>query len=160
MDKMKTLFAIIALSLGCISGSLADYMIPQMSAALPRITDILDVEVTSMNKEGHASIKILKAYKSSKHPAKVITGTDLSCTGGSPKMFGMKSGQRYIVLLTGNNLYEERSYFPVQLKEGVPHCQPGWYGGKTWLKCNAEWIPLKEFESKVAAAMSKGSIGR
>lgn len=153
---MKTWLAILAVCLGFMPCSRADYMIPQMSAALPRITDILDVKVVSMNDKGHAKIEILKAYKSSKRPAKVIIGTDLSCTGGSPKMFGMKSGQRYIVLLTGNNLYEERSYFPVRQHDGITQCNPGWYGGETWLKCKGEWVSLQEFERKISAAMSAG----
>ena len=68
-------------------------------------------------------------------------------------MFGMKAGQRYIVMLVGPNLYEERSYFPVKAENGVTYCRPGFYGGNTWLKSKGEWMPLKEFEAKVTAAL-------
>ena len=157
---MKILFAIVAVCLLASPCSRADYMVPRMSEALPQITDILDVKVTGMNEQGHASIEILKAYKSSKRPAKVITGVDLSCTGGSPQMFGMKSGQRYIVLLAGSNLYEECSYFPVKTAKGVSTCRPGFYGGKTWFKSEGEWMSLKELESKLNAAMKAQAAKR
>ena len=150
---MKTLFSLLALTLWLSPNSQADYMIPAMSMALPEITDILDVEVTKMDKNGSATIRVLKAYKSSKQATKTITGTRLSCTGGSPGMFGMKSGQRYIVLLVKDQLYEESSFFPVKVEEGVARCQPHWYGGKTWLNTKGPWITHEEFEAKICAAL-------
>ena len=150
---MKALLAIALICLGLAPCSHADYAIPVMSKALPIITDILDVKVTEMNDKGHASIEILKAYKRSKRPAKLITGTELSCTGGSPQMFGMKAGQRYIVMLVGSSLYEEGSYFPVKTENGASQCQLRYYGGKTWFNSKGPWMPLKEFETKLTAAL-------
>lgn len=157
---MKTLLTLIALTLWFVPNSRADYMIPAMSVALNEITEILDVQVTGMNDKGEASIEILKTYKSSKQPIKLITGTRLSCTGGSPLMFGMKSGQRYIVLLVKDQLYEESSFFAVKTEQGITKCQIGWYRDKTWLKTKEEWIPLKEFEAKIDTAIRLQAIAK
>jgi hypothetical protein len=150
---MKLLSLFLVLSCWLCPRAHADYWIPPMDKALGEITDILDVRVTKMDDQGRATIEILKAYKRSEKPAKVIEGVGLSCTGGSPGTFGMKSGARYIVLLVNKDLYEERSYFPVKMVDGVAHCDLGWYASKTWLDAAEQIIPLKDFEAKMAAAL-------
>ena len=150
---MKLLFTILALSCGLTAMSRGDYMIPDMQTGLSGITDILDVRVTAMDKEGKATIEILKAYKQSKAPAKKIIGTSLSCTGGPPGVFGLKSGQRYIVLLVKNHLYEEQSFFAVKEEAGVSRVNLGWYG-KNWFGSKTEWVSLADFEAKLKAALA------
>lgn len=153
---MKAFLSILALTLYFVPCSRADYMVPEMKVALAGITDILDVRVSKMNEKGHAHIEILKVYKSGEQSAKVIKGTNLSCTGGSPQTFGMKSGQRYIVMLVKDQLYEEGSFFAVKVEDGVAKCQLGWrYRDKDWFNTKQEWAELSELETKIVAALQE-----
>ena len=147
---MKKLLLATTITLLCCFQLKADYAMPTLPHSMKHITDILDVEVTDITKEGYAKIKILAKWKASKNPALIIKGTNLSCTGGTPKMWGMKKGKRYIVLLVKDNLFEERSWFEVEKKDDSFKCKLGWY--KNWFKLKEEWIDITVFKKKCKSA--------
>ena len=142
----KSITTIIILLCICSPGK-ADYAMPSKSHALKSITSILDVEVTEITKEGYAKLKILGNWKSGKNVPSMIKGTHLSCTGGTPKMWGMKQGKRYVVLLIKDSLFEESSFFEVKDEEGILKCKLGWY--RSWFDLKKEWISLDSLKKKL-----------
>jgi hypothetical protein len=111
-----------------------------------QITSVVDATVTDFTPQGHARLRIHGTIKGNDAPA-VIKGVHLSCEGGSPQAYGMKKGSRYIVLMKGNDLYEEASYFPVEERRGELVCDASRYSG--WFGDRARWMKVADLSDQI-----------
>jgi hypothetical protein len=111
-----------------------------------QITSVVDATVTDFTPQGHARLRIHGTIKGNDAPA-VIKGVHLSCEGGSPQAYGMKKGSRYIVLMKGNDLYEEASYFPVEERRGELVCDASRYSG--WFGDRARWMTVADLSKQI-----------
>jgi hypothetical protein len=126
MMKYLTLFFLI------IGGLLADYSMPTAKQIFSNSkVSVLDATVVKIDAKGYAYLKINSTIHG-KATTKIIKNVDLSCTGGSPKMFGVKANKRYIFILSGANLFEETSYFELNTKAKVHNFVFHYYSNGTW----------------------------
>jgi len=124
----------------------ADYDLPGFQHGMRQITSVVDATVTDLTPQGHARLRIHGTIKGNDAPA-VIKGVHLSCEGGSPQAYGMKKGSRYIVLMKGNDLYEEASYFPVEERRGELVCDASRYSG--WFGDRARWMTVADLSKQI-----------
>jgi hypothetical protein len=124
----------------------ADYDLPGFQHGMRQITSVVDATVTDFTPQGHARLRIHGTIKGKDAPA-VIKGVHLSCERGSPQAYGMKKGSRYIVLMKGNNLYEEPSYFPVEERRGELVCDASRYSG--WFGDRARWMKVADLSDQI-----------
>jgi hypothetical protein len=124
----------------------ADYDLPGFQHGMRQITSVVDATVTDFTPQGHARLRIHGTIKGNDAPA-VIKGVHLSCEGGSPQAYGMKKGSRYIVLMKGNDLYEEASYFPVEERRGELVCDASRYSG--WFGDRARWMTVADLSKQI-----------
>jgi len=153
MHMRRTLIA-VTLLFGVHSQLLADYEIGGFKDSIKQITAIVDATVTDFTKEGHAKLRIHSLIKGKKAP-KLIKGVFLTCEGGSPKRLGMRKGVRYVVFLTKDDLFEERSYFEVREEKGeVEFRVRGAYKG--WLGKNSEWVTVTDLKKRIESVDASG----
>ena len=78
---------------------------------------VIDASVIKIGPTGNIHLKTHTLIHGKNRPTQLVN-TSLSCTGGSPSLFGVKANKRYIIITQGNNMYEESSYFEVFKKNG------------------------------------------
>ena len=139
----------MAILLLCATTLQAKYRMPDLADLLKDADAIADVTIKKFDKQGAAIIQVHENIKGNA-PDK-IDGIRLSCTGASAKASGMEVGKRYLVILKEGDLYEGRTYFPIQftircgtgVKEGGAAASAGFkqcqfyrsaeqYGTKEW----------------------------
>lgn len=138
----------LALGLLMLGVARADYMLGDFDSCMPTIT-VVDAVVTGFTAEGHALLAVNAVVQGGRAQAR-ITGVYMSCTGGTPRDYGMQAGVRYLIFLRGKDLYEESSYFELAERDGELkfRTQHGYWG---WFDKTVEWQSLAELKARIGA---------
>jgi len=123
--------------------AIADYSAPPPDKMMKTATGVIDATITGFDAEGDAILEVHQVLAG--QSTDEITNVYLTCFGGSPKNYGMKAGQRYVVLLfQGDQLYEETSYFEVRGDLEVKF----WTGDEHWER---HWTDMNTVRETVQA---------
>jgi hypothetical protein len=122
----------------CALAANADYMIGSFGYSLGTATHVVEAKVTEITKAQHARLEITQYLKGTNAP-RVIVGTALS-----PGHFGMRAGKRYIIMLSGNRLFEETTFYEISKgDDGTMGCQISEFT-KKWMGVSNTWVNLEE----------------
>ena len=132
----------LALILALSTTAIADYSAPTPSGMMKTASGIIDATVTRYDGDGAAILMVHQIIDG--ESTDKISDVRLSCFGGSPKVFGMEEGKRYVIILDRGELYEETSFFEVRGDLEVKF----WSRDNHWER---DWTDMNEVRERVQA---------
>ena len=127
-------------------------------------TTIVDATVREITTKGAAKIDVHKVIRGPKKPTTMIVGSPNDTAGLTPASRDLKKGNRYLLLLRGNQLanYGFRQLHAFKIRKtsaGKLECQlrhdlPN-PANRFDAKRIVEWLPLKDVEARISRAVSK-----
>jgi hypothetical protein len=131
-------FITVATTAGAPAPAAADYAMPttaQIFQGQAQSLRVIDGDVLGFDAEGRARVAVRAvlldgtshdtSHSADSAPAAEafieVMGVVYSCFGGSIQIHGVQAGRRYVLVLLGERLMEEQSYFPVTLEDEAPH---------------------------------------
>lgn len=152
-DTMKKPLLLLLL-LSLTTSVLAEYMIPKFPNALASSSHVVDATVTEITKEKYARLTIHQHLKGTNAPL-LLTGTSLTCIPGPPGAYGMQAKKRYLIMLSGPNLYEETTFFEVITDtQGQPGCKLN-ESHQKWMGITNAWTPLDQMKQLLTSQNPK-----
>jgi hypothetical protein len=110
------------------------------------ITSAVDATVVGVEPEGGVRIRVNRVV-AGEEPPEVIRGARLTCLGVDLTA-RLQPGGRYVLLLHGESLYEEGTFYEVRGTKSGDACEC-WDGSP---ELQRRWMPLDEFARRLAEA--------